>query len=193
MSNDHRGPDSTDSSAADDHAVLQITRDDILQRDRLLAFWLDRLKADSARGIIYLVLAIVLPLLILSTAALIEGRFGPGALVAPSPDAPRLGVRGMSFVGDTMVWPYVLLIPFLLVLLNFSISRTVRFFQDVRSVISKDWLVQHREEYRRICKRTRHILAGRDRQGLILRRTAIGVGATLFLYNTITCAIPELF
>lgn len=101
-------------------------------------------------------------------------------------------VRGMSFLGDTMVWPYAILLPFLLLLLNVALSRFERFFASVKQVLSKDWLEKNPDTYNQIVDQTRATLAGEGAWRLF-KILAISAGFIFFAWNTVTCTWADIF
>lgn len=169
-----------------------LTRGDILDGDRLLRLWLDRLKLDSARYVWATFFAIATPLLVFWIVTSIEHRFELGSVVGPSLDHPELRVKGMSFLGDTMVWPFVILIPILFVLLNQVISRTEDVFRHIRGVLSPDWISNHGKEYAEIVGRVGHIVHSRGGWRMV-RWLCFGVGLSFFAWNTMTCTFASRF
>lgn len=86
----------------------EIALDDILSDNRLLRWLLCRLDVDSVRGSVFLAAISIGPFIVLGLAAFYEGRFGLGSMI-DSKIVDDTTVLGMSFLGDTMVWPYFFL------------------------------------------------------------------------------------
>jgi hypothetical protein len=177
------------AGAAPPPESVSMTRDDILRHDRLLRRALDALRLDNLGGWLRLLAVIVVPLALLSFVTRLEGRFEWGSVTR------QIGcdkLRGMSFLGDTMVWPYVILIPLLFVLLNLVISRFERLFSSIEPVLSRRWLAGHAEEYRAMVGATRRIVGGGGGWRTV-RRVAVALGLLFFVWNTVTCTWPDRF
>ncbi len=70
--------------------------------------------------------AMLLPLTVLALAALAEGRLFPESVYASvRVDGSAYRLIGMSLVGDTMVWPFCILVPLGLLLLGFTYARSI--------------------------------------------------------------------
>jgi hypothetical protein len=173
-----------------------VTRGDILRHDRFLRRILDLLRLDRLGGWLRLILVIVVPLALLGFVTWREGCFEWGSVKGPASviEGVSFTVRGMSFLGDTMVWPYVILIPLLFVLLELAICRFEELFRSIRSVLSPDWLANHAEEYRAMVGESRRIVGGAGGWRTV-RRAAVALGFFFFVYNTVTCTflMPDFF
>lgn len=101
-------------------------------------------------------------------------------------------VRGMSFLGDTMVWPYAILLPILFLLLNVALFRFERFFTSIKHVLSSQWLEANPAEYEKIVEKTRTIVAGNGVWQFI-KWFAVAAGFIFFTWNTITCTNADVF
>ncbi len=169
----------------------KIHRSDLLHNEPGLRFGLDLIRLDSARGLLRLAAVILFPLLIFTAVTLYEGRFGLGSVTWLSGELGSRRVRGMSFLGDTMVWPFVILIPLLFVLLNKALDRFEAFFESIQGLLSRSWLIENSEEYLQIVERTRSIV--RTEGGWrYTRQTCVAVGLVFFAVNTIVCSYPEI-
>jgi len=194
MTGEDRGS-SRDPAAAGDEELLPasgvVTRRDILRHDRFLRRILDLLRLDRLGGWLRLILVIAGPLALLGFVTWWEDCFEWGSVTGPV--AVKAGVwftvRGMSFLGDTMVWPYMILIPLLFVLLELAICRFEQFFLSIKPVLSPDWLAQHAEEYRAMVGESRRIVGGAGGWRTV-RRAAVALGFFFFVYNTVTCTFP---
>ena len=183
-----------------------IVRGEVLTNDGALRVGLEYLRLDAPRGLIHLSALILLPLMIFAVVTTHEGRFGRGSVtrvigqpfggitrVVEDPKAlDGETVRGMSFLGDTMVWPFVLLIPLLFVLLNVVIDRFVMFFRSSRRILSQQWVVEHEAEYREVVDRVRRIVRAEGAWRFV-KIAAITVSIAFFLWNTGVCTFADRF
>ncbi len=164
-----------------------ITRDDMLSSDPLLRLWLDRLPALSARAMSLLTLVILLPLAALGAASAHEARFFTRSLDC----LPAAGtvLRGMSFLGDTMVWPFVFLVPLAFLLLSLTVNRFAALFRHPARFVSDTWLRDHPERYRAVLERTCRVFqeTGAWRGA---RWFAVLLGALAFVFNLVICTWP---
>lgn len=197
-------------------ANSKIDRGDLLRNDPALRVglnWLKIYRHEDAgrphappRGLLHLGIAILVPLLIFAVVTKLESRFSLGSVTAPAEYVSTGGwfelktfepakgyagrkVKGMSFLGDTMVWPFVIMIPLLFVLLNQALGRFEKFSGSTRSLLSRSWLLEHPAEYSRIVAGTRSIVRG---EGIwrYLRWVAITAGLGLVGFNAVKCTIP---
>jgi hypothetical protein len=174
-------------------ARTTITRDEILCNDGILRSILGVLRPDRLRGWLCFIAAVAVPLIVLGAATIHEGRFAKGSVAGPSPEFYGRWVRGMSFVGDTMVWPYIVLIPLLIMLLNLTINRFEVLFNDKSELISKVWLTANSAEYVAILGTTRKIASGEGRGWQRVKWVAVALGIIFLLWNTITCTFANRF
>src|SRR5271165_5351199 len=104
---------------------------DIKRSDPVLGRYFNFIAVDQrlrVRLIAYITWLVVLPLLLFAIFCDIahkETRFDLGSLDRPVSGGSHDLVVGLSFLGDTMVWPFFLLIPLLLVMLRMAIGATV--------------------------------------------------------------------
>jgi len=152
--------------------------------------WAYRLFAcETGRQGVRVCIVVVCVLAVLSVVTGLEGRFSCGSVVAPL--AGYGNVLGMSFLGDTMVWPYTLLVPLCLVLTRSAFRRTVVLLNEVAEVASDEWRDDRTElgcadELRK----AKEILGFRHGwRTLVLRVLAWSVALTFWSYNSTTCAL----
>lgn len=170
-----------------------LTRDDLLQRDRLLRFWLDLIRPGGSSSASMLLLMIAVPLVVTGVAALLEGRFFLGKFHGTvMVNEQAYDVVGMSYLGDTMVWPFMFLIPIQFCLLNVIIGRFARVLDRADRVVSADWLRKNQDTYADIVRKVGRITSG-DGDWVYVRWFAMAVGLVFFLFNTITCTSPAAF
>ncbi len=172
-------------------AALPSTRLALLAEEGWLARWLELFNPASRR--IWAGLAIVVAMLLtLSAAASTEGRFGLGSVLGPSSDNPDLRLKGMSFLGDTMVWPFLFLVPAAAMLVNVALRKIDKLVANIAALLDPSWIASHKEEYAGVLTR----LAGPASTSVHwrwVRRMAWVLGITFFAWNTLTCAFPEMF
>src|SRR6187551_3047678 len=98
----------------------------ILRSDRVLRCYLALIApSGKSRFVLWLV---ILPLALFAVFCKIthqEARFDFGSLDLPVAPGSHDVFVGLSFLGDSMVWPYFLLVPLLLVMLRVAIGKTV--------------------------------------------------------------------
>lgn len=169
-----------------------ITRQDIIGNHRLVRLALSCADTSSIRGLAALSGIILLPLIILSAVSVAEGRFLPGSVTAPLEHPQATEVLGMSFVGDTMVWPFCVLIPFACVFLNIAVGRTCRFLQELPSMLSADWIAGNAREYRHLIEDAKTDLNGGNIWRWIYGMCLLA-GMGMFAWNAVTCTFPEQF
>lgn len=192
-----------------------VRRDDILRGEKLLRPVLDLLRLDRLRGWLWLAALIVVPLAVFVGVTHWEDRFWLGHVTGNAEQFGARKVRGMSFFGDSMVWPFVILIPVLFGLLNLAIGRFEQLFSSIAPLLRR-WLADpaNTSVYRRIVDDARQIASGGPRWSLrwsilrwrnwpilplpifswrILSWVAVAIGLSLFAYNAVTCTFPERF
>jgi hypothetical protein len=169
-----------------------ITEADVQVRGSVISL-MDRLVGvQSGRQILGLLVLVTVPLGLVSAAALVEGRFLLGSVRQEL--AGHGTMVGMSFLGDTMVWPFSLVVPLCLVLLADATRRTVRLMNKIIAKVSDLWL--HDESnigYRATLDRTLRIFTLEyGWQGRVLRVLPWIVLILFWGYNTATCAFHDV-
>ena len=170
---------------------LEINSEDIIGKQPLLLF-LFRLftKNGKSRFIPFLLLSVI-PLIILSAVTIYEERF---FLQSVTSDIDNVGlVLGMSFLGDTMVWPFSILVPILLWLFFGSAILTFETIKTLSDKIIQNWEEKDiPENFYEVRKRTLNIFTGRDGYiGRFLRIAPYFVVLIFWVYNTSTCAFHQ--
>ncbi|MDQ6702138.1 MAG: hypothetical protein M3Z96_03015 [Pseudomonadota bacterium] len=75
-----------------------------------------------------------------------EERFRWSALDRPIAPGSHSVFKGLSFLGDTMVWPYFILVPLLLVLVRLAIGRTAALLANINSIVRPEFSSEPRAE-----------------------------------------------
>ncbi len=173
-------------------ATTAISRRDLLVNDPGLRQILNWLHLNSWKSGGRFLLAASVPLIIFTAITVYEGRFELGSVTWPSEELGRRRVRGMSFLGDTMVWPFIILMPILFGLLNKALSHFESFFLSIDSTLSHAWISKNIEEYTRIANETRAIVQSR---GIWkhFRRIAIFIGFFFFASNALICTFAAKY
>ncbi|MES9831920.1 MAG: hypothetical protein ABW139_06715 [Candidatus Thiodiazotropha sp. DIVDIV] len=136
-------------------------------------------------------LLIFLPLIILSFATYYEGVFILGSVTFASPEHGQ--ILGMSFLGDTMVWPFCILVPLLLKFVVNAASHTANTLNRLTQQIYENWPVNDRpDNLERVVNTTRNIFKGEHGISLrIVKYLPYIVAASFWIYNTTTCAFHD--
>jgi hypothetical protein len=168
----------------------RISRDEILGDDPLLGLWMNRLYPLSSRSLLFFLIVTLIPLALLILAAGFEQRLYLHSMDCSLGKAGTIGVPGMSFLGDSMVWPYVILIPCAFAMLARAVSDLSSFFQYPERIIRLDWLREKQGVYEQILADVRETFNGRDLFWRRLRTACVVFGLLLFFFNAITCTLP---
>ncbi len=169
-----------------------VSRDDVLAGDPVLRWVLDRVGLDTVAKVLTLFATILVPLTGMVLVVAAEGRLHLGSVVGPSSDHPELIVQGMSFVGDTMVWPFAIMVPLLFGLTDLVVRRMVHFFTIAHTLLSERWVETGRTQYEETLREVRHILSWSGGWRW-LKVLAIVSGLGFFAYNTVVCTFSERF
>lgn len=87
--------------------------------------------------LVNLALLVIMPFAILGPITLVEGNFWYGSVRKPLEcygDAV-----GMSFLGDTMVWPFNIIVPLCIILVSLAVARSQVLFETVFERASIQW------------------------------------------------------
>lgn len=180
--------------------VIRFYPEEIIAPRSLFGRLIASIGIESRRQVLGLLALCTVPLVILSAAALHDDRFWPGSLTIRDPEHGI--VLGMSFIGDTMVWPMTLTMPLLVVFIavarrstNASLNKlaelvdpaTAAGVADPHRAASREWL-------RNVKRRTVSIFDGGSRP---LRPFVLfipwGVAILMNCYNGFTCFFrPDL-
>lgn len=172
--------------------VSTITPEVVLQRDGLLRPWLRWLGLRSPAERLLFAATVLVPFVVLSAATILEGRFAPGSVRAADARVSGGSIGGMSFLGDTMVWPLMLLVPLAMLALKRSVHATCRFYGRLGEMVSPRWRSGAPGVLESIVDDGRRALAG-EGAWRWARRLAILLGLGAFLFNTLICTFPQYF
>jgi hypothetical protein len=99
-----------------------------------------------------------------------------------------LDVRGMSYIGDTMVWPFYILVPTTLLLLGRAIRKIQVFFDSIRySIIERQNTI---DRYDALINESTHSFSAKNAWKWVSYIGLI-VGISFVAWNSITCTFPE--
>jgi len=146
----------------------------------------------SGKQVLGLLGMVAVPLGLLCAATLAEGRFFLGSV---QEDLAGHGTMvGMSFLGDTMVWPFSFVVPLCVVLLADATRRSVRLMNKIVAKVSDEWLRDDSSlGYQVTMTRTLQIFTLQHGwQGRLLRIAPWIVAALFWGYNTATCAFHDV-
>lgn len=146
---------------------------------------------DGRARILPLASLILISLTALSLVTFLEGRFGYGSVTAPVEGVGT--VLGMSFLGDTMVWPFIFLVPLCLVLTLQAVKRTVILLnllcEKVQSIYQDSQLP---DEYNATINEVKNIFRGQIGSATRLFRLAPwAIAAIFWVFNSVTCALNQ--
>jgi hypothetical protein len=167
----------------------------IRRSDKVLRCYLACIALDPrfrVRPVSYVLWLVILPLLLFGAFCGIthkEARFGLGSLDLPAVPGSRDVIAGLSFLGDTMVWPFLLLIPLLLVLLRAAIGKAVALRRESATLVRGEILTSPAcaEEFGALAGQFEATLCYRSLTWRWLRHAALVVGLLVFVYNTVAC------
>lgn len=161
-----------------------LSEDAICNSDPILGVILQRSGETRKGAFKFLVVLPVALFVYFMLITLWEDRFWLQSLASDT------GYLGMSFLGDSMVWPYFFFIPLLLYLLRRAICKTVALLNGDSNIINDG--PESQEKYRKVLDTAKKQLSynGKWKLGY---RVAIAVGLIFWLYNTATCYNPAIF
>ena len=136
-----------------------------------------------------LTILIVGSLLILSLATMIEDRFYYRSLSTVIIGYGNL--LGMSFLGDTMVWPYTILLPICLLLAKVAFRRSVKLVNQISELAGNAWAKDSTIlGYEAALSQARAILTW-DNGFLtkLIRSITWGAAIVFWVYNSLTCGL----
>ena len=156
-----------------------LSDEDIFGGDRLLQR-LANIGLSDAQQRRNLAALIVLPSLPPTLAAALDQRLYYGSLQA-----------GMSFLGDTMVWPFFFLVPLLLILLRRAVTAVRDMSDDIKALATTGNMTEQPQEatvraHSAFANEVRKALAGK-RGWFWSMRTAYAVGLLVWAYNSTVC------
>ena len=146
----------------------------------------------SRRQRLGLVLVMCAPLAVLSLVSRAEGRFALGSLTTALPSGEQ--AVGMSFLGDTMVWPFSFIVPIAFLLLVVAAHRSVRLLNAIATqVVQTSEDATGAAEMARMVQSAKRTLGRQGgRLGLALRLGPWIVAIAFWSYNTVTCALHDV-
>jgi hypothetical protein len=168
---------------------------DIKRSDPVLGRYFNFIAVDQrlrVRLIAYITWLVVLPLLLFAIFCDIahkETRFDLGSLDRPVSAGSHDLVVGLSFLGDTMVWPFFLLIPLLLVMLRMAIGATVTLCRESARLVRPEIIIDPtlRANFRSLVRQTEATLCYRGAAWRSCWAAALIAGLLFFAYNTLAC------
>lgn len=166
---------------------------EIVRSDPILRWYLACIAFDQRLWVMIVKNArlLVVPVVLFGIFAVItckEDRFDFGSRDLPPFPGSRDVIVGLSFLGDTMVWPFFFLVPLFLVLLRSAIGNTAALLRDRTTLVRPEVLNNtglarldqiKNEALEQLCYRGS---AGRN-----FWRFALAVGLITFVYNAVVC------
>jgi hypothetical protein len=147
----------------------------------------DAIGFDSRKRIVVLLAVMFAPPVVLGLAAFFEGRFFLGSLTKTTTYGEALG---MSYLGDSMVWPFSLLVPLMVLLVRYTTNRTVELLRSIYRQAGAAWRRDSSAAgLAETVRQTKLIIAGRGWLTSVVRRTAYVAAVLFWLYNSITCGV----
>jgi hypothetical protein len=148
--------------------------------------------------------AIIVPIVLFVAATCFEGCFFLGSVFTEGHlNGKDYRLIGMSFVGDPMAWGFMILVPALIAVLKITTDRTITLVNTVAAKASDAWKNDPSSEgLTAAIDYTKQIWTSKARKP----RKRIAIRTTVFLrclawifavliwvYNTVTCALPERY
>jgi hypothetical protein len=171
------------------------TIDDVLARsDPVLRWYLAGIRLNPrfhvrfVSCVVYLLLAAVMFVIFWIITAC-EGRFGIDSRNLPLAPGSRDLIVGLSFLGDSMVWPFLFLVPIYLLLLKNASAGVAVLFRDSENLLRQNVLNSpaRRAEFETIRDRAVAVLCYRGPISRWLWRGALVLGVGVFAFNFIVC------
>ena len=146
---------------------------------------------DSRRKQVHTALLVIVPSLVMALAAYSEGRFFLGSVTATIPGIGQ--VLGMSYLGDTMVWPFSFLVPACLLLTLAATIRTTNLLNSLcRNLDISFGTKVPSEDYAATIEQTKRVLSGKQGWlGRTLRVVPWVIAILFWSYNTTTCMFHD--
>jgi hypothetical protein len=164
--------------------------DDVLDPQSIVGRLTALFDLRTSRQLRNTLLLMAVPFGLLSAAALHDGRFYFKSLATVI--EPYGKVLGMSFLGDTMVWPFCIVVPLAIALTAKAARSTTRSLNHLADIMDK--AVGDRVSIEGVVQNTVEILAGGKNSVRLLVLGAPWIIAITFnLYNGLTCFFrPQL-
>jgi hypothetical protein len=99
-------------------------------------------------------------------------------------------IIGMSYLGDPMVWPFYVFVPWALIALAYAIQRVERFFKKIRYSIDIGSNDDNEKTYGEMISRAKEGFAAVNHLKL-LKYLGLVIGISFITWNTFTCTFPE--
>ncbi len=135
-----------------------------------------------------LLIVILVSIIGLAYVTLREGRFFLGSLTITLDGYGD--AQGMSFMGDTMVWPFIFLVPIAFILTRVALNRSASMINYTSLSAEEGWLTDtSKYGYRNSIRTALAIFQGRRGWKSAAISTSAWIVAGVFvLYNALTCA-----
>lgn len=121
--------------------------DDLIGDHSLFSFIYKKIGIDSIKQLFGLFFVIIIPFLFLIPFTIRNNVFYYGSVITEIDKVNQDYIFGMSFLGDTMVWPYVFIVPLCLVLTKVAIKRSTTLLNRVVSQINPEWKKDDASKY----------------------------------------------
>lgn len=164
---------------------------DLQESNIVYSFLSKHIGLSSFRQIFWLCIIIFVPFAIQIPVVLLEGRLGYGSVITVLPGYGK--ALGMSWMGDTMVWPFNFLVPLCLLLTKISVNYSWTLLNKVCSKASDDWRNDNSESgFQQSVRKAKAILRMENgRCGRILKSVPWVIAILFWGYNTATCAFYD--
>lgn len=166
---------------------------------RILRWWGAHVGFRTPRQRVFTLLLVLVPFVIVGGAAFAEKGFFLGSVTSlhevtdpETKEVSEVVCRGMSFLGDPMVWPFMILLPLTVVALRGAVRKVRRFLvSDLGPCLRPEWVAEHQAQLQEIRREARHGLQGRGAWAY-LYWAALAAGLVIFGFNLLTCTVSAL-
>ena len=175
--------------------IKKFSIEDIEASSFIYRFLSRNIGLESSVKRIGLSLSIVIPLIIFIPVTLYEKVFFLGQTIR----IVKIGeiIIGMSFLGDTMVWPFIFIVPLCLLITKESVKRSINLLNKISGCISPEWRNAPEDDkysYKDTVTRVEDIFQNKYRwPGKVLLILPWVIALTFWVYNTDTCSYQLLF
>jgi len=161
--------------------------DDVFTKGSVVGWLNGLLSIQSWRHFITLAGILTFPLLLMIIATIYEGRFLLGSVYADIDGVGR--IIGMSFSGDTMVWPFIIIVPIAFILLRMAVKRSIRLLDAVALNCKQRWVYSRADDdLMNIVNETKNeFRRNNGTVGTVLRIAPWILASAFWFYNTTTC------
>ena len=166
------------------------SHNDLFDSCPIIKLLFDRVGIQNFKQIIGLCVSIFIPLLLLSIVTSIENRFSYGSVKVP---LEKYGnILGMSFLGDTMVWPYAIIVPITFLILKYTIYTSTKLLNRICQKATNEWKVDKKSGFDVTITKTKQIFKQKTGyKGLFLKIAPWLIALLFWTYNTATCAFHD--